>query len=49
MIQTPIKQGGKTVFDKTEEKQETRLKPQKKRRPYSSFIIQDFIERHNKK
>ena len=47
MIQTPIKQGGKTVFDRTEEKQKARLKPHKKR-PYSSFIIQDFIERHNR-
>ena len=48
MIQTPIKQGGKTVFDRTDDKKGVRLKPQKKQ-PYSSFIIQDFIERHNKK
>ncbi len=46
MIQSPI---GKTVFDNSEDKKkEVRLKP-KKKRPYSSFIIQDFIERHNDK
>jgi hypothetical protein len=47
MIQSPI---GKTVFDNSEDKKkEVRLKPKKKQQPYSSFIIQDFIERHNNK